>query len=123
MNDSNKNKPYVDEKKVWRPVVTSQCFPPDETDEDREKYPPGIYFIAIEELQGAYIDGVWEEAGSDDDKDEYQKRVIVIDGVAENVLVKIEKPRARRYVLKRFTDSGFAENAFTSSYNGARRYR
>jgi hypothetical protein len=104
MND--KNKPQADyapnEKKVWRPESSSQVFLPEEM--DPIKFPrDAVYFIAIEELQGAWIDGVWEEAGYDDDGNDI--------------------PRSRRYVLKRFTSTGGAENAFSSGYSGPRQYK
>lgn len=110
MND--KIKPKADyapnEKKVWRPESAAQVFLPDameaELNEKGEhKFPVGVYFIAIEELQGAWIDGVWEEAGYDDDGNDI--------------------PRSRRYVLKRFTDTGFAENAFSAGFAGPRQYK
>lgn len=120
MSDTRNNDRSVDEKKVWRPVSATQCFPP-ETDDFPDNC---VYFIAVEELQGAFIDGVWEEAGSDDEDVEYDKKTIInSNGEEETYLVKIEKPRARRYVLKKFSKSGFAENALTSPYNGNRRYR
>lgn len=90
------------EKKVWRPETSSQVFLPDEM--DPIKFPRNaVYFIAIEELQGAWIDGVWEEAGYDEDGKEI--------------------PRSRRYVLKRFTETGFAENAFSAGFAGPRQYK
>lgn len=103
MNDKKKTQAdYApNEKKVWRPESASQVFLPDEM--DSERFPPGVYFIAIEELQGAWIDGQWEEAGFDDDGHEI--------------------PRSRRYVLKRFTDTGFAENAFSAGFSGPRQYK
>jgi hypothetical protein len=104
MND--KIKTHVDyvpnEKKVWRPESSSQVFLPDEM--DPVKFPrDAVYFIAIEELQGAWIDGEWEEAGFDEDGHPI--------------------PRSRRYVLKRFTSTGGAENAFSSGYSGPRQYK
>jgi hypothetical protein len=100
MNDKKKAQADTapNEKKVWRPESASQVFPPENLN-----LPEGIYFIAIEELQGAWIDGEWEEAGFDDDGNEI--------------------PRSRRYVLKRFTNTGFAENAFSSGFNGPRQYK
>lgn len=90
------------EKKVWRPETASQVFVPEEM--DQIKFPrDAVYFLAIEELQGAWIDGQWEEAGFDVDGNEI--------------------PRSRRYVLKRFTDTGFAENAFSSGFAGPRQYK
>jgi len=96
------------EKKVWRPESAQQVFLPSEMEEEKtedgkQKFPPGIYFIAIEELQGAWIDGAWEEAGFDADGNEI--------------------PRSRRYVLKWFTSTGFAENAFSGSFSGPRQYK
>jgi hypothetical protein len=99
---TDKTQPRADyapnEKKVWRPEAASQVFPPESL-----HLPDGIYFIAIEELQGAWIDGEWEEAGFD--ADDYPI------------------PRSRRYVLKRFTSTGFAENAFSGSFSGPRQYK
>jgi len=105
MNDKiKKQADYApNEKKVWRPESAAQVFLPEEMEADSEKFPPGVYFIAIEELQGAWIDGVWEEAGFDADGNEI--------------------PRSRRYVLKRFTDTGFAENAFSAGFAGPRQYK
>jgi len=96
------------EKKVWRGESAQQVFLPEEmekevTEDGKQKFPPGIYFLAIEELQGAWIDGEWEEAGFDADGNEI--------------------PRSRRYVLKRFTETGFAENAFSAGYAGPRKYQ
>lgn len=96
------------EKKVWRPESAAQVFLPEEMENEKlpdgkDKFPVGVYFIAIEELQGAWIDGVWEEAGYDDEGN--------------------ETPRSRRYVLKRFTDTGFAENAYSGSFAGPRQYK
>lgn len=104
MND--KIKPKADyapnEKKVWRPESASQVFLPDEMDPN--KFPRNaVYFIAIEELQGAWIDGEWEEAGYDDDG--------------------APIPRSRRYVLKRFSENGKADNAFSTGYAGPRQYQ
>jgi hypothetical protein len=96
------------EKKVWRPESAQQVFLPEEmerelTEEGKQKFPPGIYFLAIEELQGAWVGDDWEEAGYDADGNEI--------------------PRSRRYVLKRFTDTGFAENAFSAGFAGPRQYK
>lgn len=104
MNDKIKTQAdYApNEKKVWRPETSSQVFLPEEM--DTEKFPrDAVYFIAIEELQGAWIDGQWEEAGYDEDGNEI--------------------PRSRRYVLKRFTNTGFAENAFSAGFAGPRQYK
>lgn len=110
MNDKiKKQADYApNEKKVWRPESAAQVFIPEEmeaelTDDGKHKFPVGVYFIAIEELQGAWVDGEWEEAGYDDDGKEI--------------------PRSRRYVLKRFTDTGFAENAFSAGFAGPRQYK
>lgn len=110
MNDKNKKQAdYApNEKKVWRPESAQQVFLPEEmeaekTEDGKDKFPVGVYFLAIEELQGAWIDGVWEEAGFDADGNEI--------------------PRSRRYVLKRFTETGFAENAFSAGFSGPRQYK
>jgi len=110
MNDKTKIKAdYApNEKKVWRPESAAQVILPpqmltERTEDGRIKFPDGVYFIAIEELQGAWIDGDWEEAGYDEDGNEI--------------------PRSRRYVLKRFTDTGFAENAFSAGFAGPRQYK
>lgn len=96
------------EKKVWRPESAQQVFLPPEmevlkTEDGKPRFPSGVYFIAIEELQGAWIGDRWEEAGYDADGNEI--------------------PRSRRYVLKRFTDTGFAENAFSVGFAGPRQYK
>lgn len=95
------------EKKVWRPESAQQVFLTPEmeaerTEDGKPKFPPGIYFLAIEELQGAWVDGEWEEAGYDANGDEI--------------------PRSRRYALKYFTDTGFAKNAYSDSFSGPRQY-
>jgi hypothetical protein len=110
MNDKIKTKAEYapNEKKVWRGEAATQVFLPPEmealkTDDGKDKFPVGVYFLAIEELQGAWIDGEWEEAGFDEDGHPI--------------------PRSRRYVLKRFTSTGGAENAFSSGYSGPRQYK
>lgn len=109
MNNTAPRADYApNEKKVWRGESAQQVFLTEEmedalTEDGKPKFPDGIYFIAIEELQGAWIDGEWEEAGFN----------------AEGKPV----PRSRRYVLKRFTETGFAENAFSGSFSGPRQYK
>lgn len=127
MNETKKINPEFapDEKKVWRGVSAQPCTPP-------SGYPEGIYFIAIEELQGAWIDdGVdkyWEEAeGGTEEWDE-----VMVDDNGEALLnesgqvrvktVTRERMRARRYVLKMFNENGFVKNAH-SGYSGPRKYR
>lgn len=114
-----------DEKKVWRPEEIE--FVPTPVGKQE-----GVYFLAIEELQGAWIDNEWEEADGDEtwvetatttdsytDRDGYVHTVVtetVRDGI-KNI------PRARRYVLKRFDENGKAVNAFSSGYAGPRQYK
>lgn len=103
------------EKKVWRPESATQVIPPAELE-----LPQGIYFIAIEELQGAWIDGEWEEADSSETwKESYTDK----DGNLVTRVITKDIPRSRRYVLKRFTETGFAENAFSSGFSGPRQYK
>lgn len=108
---------YTSEKKVWSPVSASQAFPPPES-----KLPEGMYFLAIEELSGAWIEGVWEEAdgGTTEEWDE-----VGVDSNGAEYVKTITKhiPRTRRYVLKRFTETGFAENAYAGSFSGPRKYK
>jgi hypothetical protein len=117
------NKPKADyapnEKKVWRPKSATQ-FTPDA----KSGLPAGNYFIAIEELQGAWVDGVWEEAESSEswtETDYYTDN----QGIEHKIVKEFTKdiPRSCRYVLKRFTDTGFAENAFSTGYAGPRKYQ
>jgi hypothetical protein len=89
---------------------------------------PGIYFLAIEELQGAWIDNEWEEADSSETWTEtYTDTYTDEEG---HLVTRVTKkdftkdiPRSRRYVLKRFTETGFAENAFSGSFSGPRQYK
>lgn len=120
MNDKTRADYAPNEKKVWRPEMVA----PVETPEGK---PEGVYFIAIEELQGAWIDGEWEEADSSERWTEtYTDTFEDKDG---NIVTRVTKkdfvkdiPRSRRYVLKRFTETGFAENAFSSGFAGPRKY-
>ncbi len=103
------------EKKVWRPESAVQVTP-----DPALNMKPGIYFLAIEELQGAWIDNEWEEADSSETWTE------TYTNEAGNLVTRvIEKdiPRSRRYVLKRFTETGFAENAFSAGFSGPRQYK
>ncbi len=127
MNDNIKPKAdYArDEKKVWRPEEVE--FVPTPIGK-----PEGVYFIAIEELQGAWIDNEWEEADGDETwvetattTDSYTDD----DGYVHTVVTETVKdfhkeiPRSRRYVLKKFNENGKAENAFSSGYSGPRQYK
>jgi hypothetical protein len=123
MNDKKTAEYAPNEKKVWRPETATQVLPPEELN-----MKPGIYFIAIEELQGAWIDGEWEEADSSEtwtetttdtytDDDGYDHEVVTVKEFTKDI------PRSRRYVLKRFTETGFAENAFSSGFAGPRKYQ
>lgn len=129
MND--KIKPKADyaqnEKKVWRPEFATQVVAPAGSELDDGT----ILFLAVESLQGAWIDGEWEEA---DSSEEWTETVTTTDtytdedGIVHEVVTKTVKdfrkdiPRSQRYVLKRFTSTGFAENAFSSGYVGPRKY-
>lgn len=116
MNDKPKAADYApNEKKVWRPESATQVILPEDS-----TLPGGfIYFIAIEELQGAWIDGEWEEADSSETwEEEYTDK----EGNLVTRTVTKDIPRSRRYVLKRFTATGFAENAFSGSFSGPRKY-
>lgn len=117
---------YVpDEKKVWRPVELHPCDKP-------SGKPDGLYFMGIEELQGAWIgegdDKYWEEAeGGTEQWDE-----IMLDDSGEplrdmfgNVREKTitrDILRARRYVVKRFESNGKVKNAFDGAYSGPRKW-
>jgi hypothetical protein len=115
MNDKKTADYAPNEKKVWRPETATQVIPPKELG-----MKDGIYFIAIEELQGAWIDGEWEEADSSETwVEEYTDR----DGNEVTRTITKDIPRSRRYVLKRFTETGFAENAFSSGFAGPRKYQ
>ena len=114
---------YVpDEKKVWRPVSLTPCDPP-------TGKPAGLYFMGIEELQGAWVgegeDKYWEEAECgtvefeiptpDDLKRDYP-------GIGDFVTKRVEVLRARRYVIKRFEPNGKVKNAFDGAYSGPRKW-
>lgn len=120
MNNKAKSADYApNEKKVWRPEAATQVVLPEDSN-----LPGGyIYFLAIEELQGAWVDGEWEEADSSEtwtETDTYTDD----EGLEHTVTKKFTKdiPRSRRYVLKRFTSTGFAENAYSGSFSGPRKY-
>lgn len=101
------------EKKVWRPEMIAPVPTP-------QGKPEGVYFIAIEELQGAWIDNEWEEADGDETWTEtYTDK----DGNLVTRVIEKKIPRSRRYVLKRFTETGFAENAFSAGFSGPRQYK
>lgn len=106
-----------DEKKVWRGVTISPCEKPS------EDFPDGAYFMAIEELQGAWVgngdDKHWEEA--EGGTEEWDESYVDDDGETRIRTVTSERLRARRYVLKMFTSEGSVKNAY-SGYSGARRY-
>lgn len=125
MNDKTKNTAdYApNEKKVWRPEFAVPVDP-----DPALKMKPGIYFLAIEELQGAWIDNEWEEADSSETWTERTTDSYVDDAGFEHTVVTEKEftkdiPRSRRYVLKRFTETGFAENAFSSGFSGPRKYQ
>jgi hypothetical protein len=103
------------EKKVWRPELASQVILP-----EGSKLPEGIYFLAIESLQGAWVNGEWEEA---DSSETWEEKYTDKDGNLVTRTITKDIPRSQRYVLKRFTDSGGAENAFSSGYSGPRKYQ
>lgn len=129
MNDKIKAADYApNEKKVWRPESATQVIVPDESDLAKDR----IYFIAIEELQGAWIDGEWEEADSSEEwtettteTDSYTDEAGFVHEVVTKTVKEFRKdiPRSRRYVLKEFTDSGFAKNAYSAGFAGPRKYQ
>lgn len=124
MNDKKKTADYApNEKKVWRPESAYQVVAPKGSKLDDGS----ILFIAIEELQGAWIDNEWEEADSSETWTETTTDSYTDDnGKVHTVVTKKDFtkdiPRSRRYVLKRFTDTGFAENAFSAGFAGPRKY-
>jgi hypothetical protein len=126
MNDKIKTRAdYApNEKKVWRPESATQVIVPEGSNLAKDR----IYFIAVEELQGAWVDDEWEEADSSEswtetttdsyiDKDGYEHKVVTVKDFHKDI------PRSRRYVLKEFTDSGFAKNAYSSGFSGPRQYK
>lgn len=124
MNDKIKQADYApNEKKVWRPESATQVIIPEGSDLASDR----IYFIAVEELQGAWIDGEWEEADSSEQWTEITTDTYTDDeGYVHTVVTKKDFnkdiPRSRRYVLKEFTDSGFAKNAYSAGFAGPRKY-
>ncbi|WP_411720544.1 hypothetical protein [Mycetocola sp.] len=133
MNDTIKTKAdYApNEKKVWRPEFATQVVAPHGSKLDDGT----VLFLAIESLQGAFIDGKWEEADSNEEWTETETVTVTdsytdAEGIEHSVVTKTETvkdfhneiPRSQRYVLKRFTETGFAENAFSSGYAGPRKY-
>lgn len=139
MNDKKTTADYApNEKKVWRPE-SAVPFTPDPA----LKMKPGIYVLAIEELQGAWVDGKWEEADSSEEWTETETvtttttktdSYIDEDGVEHTVVTEEvavtetvsdfskEIPRSRRYTVKEITDTGFARNAFSDGFSGPRKY-
>lgn len=107
------DKEYVNEKKKWLPMSMHMM----------DYVPTGmkqaVYFGAIEELEGAWINDKWEEA--DAFVEEWEEDFVDGNGKANVKIVRRETKRPRRYVLKRFLDDGFVENVHTS--NGPRRGR
>ena len=121
MNNKTRNPEQMpDEKKVWRGVSMEPYYP-----KDGDNLPPGIYFMAIEELQGAWIgDGpnsYWEEA--EGGTEEWDETYTDDEGVERARTVTREILRARRYVLKRFESNGKVRNAHDGAYSGVRRYK
>ena len=106
-----------DEKKVWRAVSAIPCEKP------LASWPDGAYFIGIEELQGAWIgngsDKEWEEA--EGGSEEWDEEFLDDEGRTRVKTVRRDKLRARRYVLKMFSNDGSVKNAF-GGYSGPRRY-
>jgi hypothetical protein len=134
MYDKSKKPDYSsNEKKVWRPESAQQIVIPEEMRKERDdkgnlKYPPGIYFIGIEELQGAWVNGEWEEAGGVETWTEISTDTYTDDtGLEHSVTTKknfrSEVPRARRYIVKYIDDKGSARNAFPGSFSGPREYK
>lgn len=134
MNDKTKTRAdYApNEKKVWRPESAYQVVAPEGSKLDDGS----ILFIAVESLQGAYIDGEWEEADSSEEWTETETNTVtdeyVDDEGRKHAVTTVTKtvrdfrkdiPRSQRYVLKRFTENGFAENAFAAGYAGPRKYQ
>lgn len=112
------------EKKVWRPE-TAIPVSVDHLKGTKAEMTPAIYFIAIEELQGAWIEDeygkkVWEEA---DSSETWTETYVDDEGHEVTRVIQKDIPRSRRYVLKRFTETGFAENAYSRPYNGNRQYQ
>lgn len=123
-NNTTKPDFSPNEKKVWRPetAVPVSVSHLDGTDQE---LPAGIYFIGIEELQGAWVEDesgrkVWEEA---DSSETWTETFINADGFEVTRVIEKDIPRARRYILKRFNESGGVVNAFSRPYNGNRQYK
>lgn len=117
MNDNTRPKAdYApNEKKVWRPEMATQVIP-----DPRLNMEPGIYFISIEELQGAWIDGEWEEAES---SETWVETYIDEDGYEVTRTIHKDVPRSRRYTLKKFNETGYAGNVFNGSFSAPRQYK
>lgn len=96
---------------------------------DSDLDPKGVYFQAIEELQGAWIgegrEKYWEEAEGgtlefeiptpEELKREYP-------GIGDYTTRKNEVLRARRYVLKQFLPNGKVKNVHDGAFSGPRQY-
>lgn len=108
----------ANEKKVWRPLYATQASAPANSPESQRD---AIHFIAVEELQGAHINGQWEEADGGV-TEEWDESVVGPDGSITLKTIRKEIPRATRYVLKYFSPDGRAKNAL-SSYDGNREYK
>ena len=104
------------EKKVWRPESVVIV----EADKEKGLDPSKVYFLAIEELQGAWVDGEWEEAES---SEEWTEDILDDNGhVLSQKHIRKDIPRARRYVLKYFREDGSVANAYSGGYSAKRRY-
>lgn len=115
-----------DEKKVWRGVSMTPYYPGEKSSLD----PKGVYFQAIEELQGAWIgegkDKYWEEAEGgtlefeiptpEDIKRDHPE-------ASDFATKKVEILRSRRYVLKQFLPNGKVKNVHDGAYSGPRQYQ
>lgn len=117
MSDTiNTRNDFPSEKKVWSPVLASQVTP-----DPALAMPMAVYFLAIEELQGSWKGEQWEEAEGGLEE-EWEEEFTDSTGKQNVKLIRRTVPRARRYVLKRFTETGFAQNAY-SSYEGNRKHQ
>lgn len=116
MSDPTPTRSNANEKKVWRPLSATQVSPP-----KGSRNADCTHFLAIEELQGAWINNVWEEAEGGT-MEEWEEEFTHPDGTSGFKTVRKEIPRATRYVLKYFNADGYAKNAL-SSYDGPRAYK
>lgn len=123
MNDRTPSADYApNEKKIWRAESVAPVTP-----DPALGLKPGVYFLAIEELQGAWIDGKWEEAESSEtwyetETDTYTDKEGIEHSIVTEREIRKETPRSRRYVFKEITEKGFARNVYTESYAGPRKY-